>query len=128
MTEGAERPSVPDDATLWRRVPPSQVADGGARPSSAAFAPHWEDGKTSICVAEIAGTPDELMKDAGEFWLVEFTAAEARAVGFEIELDVGDAPYRGHANLVWTGGTSARRRAQKELAKVCTDRWRIRRP
>lgn len=127
MTEGADRPSVPGDAKLWRRVSPDQVVDDGSRPSSAAFGPHPEDGKTSICVAGIAGTPDEMMRGMDAFWLVEFTAAEARAVGFEIE-DVGDVPYRGHANLVWSGGASARKRAQKELAKVCTDRWRIRRP
>jgi hypothetical protein len=127
VTTGSGDPPVPDDAKLWRRVSPDQVVDEGARPSSAAFAPHPDDGKTSICVADIAGTPDEMMRGVEEFWLVEFTAGEARAVGFEIE-DVGDLPYRGHANLVWSGGGSARRRAQKELAKACTDRWRIRRP
>jgi hypothetical protein len=122
--EGGVR--IPDDAVLWRRVPPVHVVDGGQRPSSAAFDPHHEDGGTSICVASVAGTPDAMMEGHEDFWLAEFTAGQARGVGFEVELDSGDVPYPGHGNLTWPPETSGRKRAQKNLAKLCADRWRIR--
>lgn len=115
---------VPDDALLWRRVPPVQVE--GHRPSSAAFGPHSEDGKTSVCVASIAATPDAMMKGFDACWLVEFTASAARSVGFEIEIDEHDPPYPGHANLTWSGSGSGRKRAQKQLALLCEGKWKIR--
>jgi hypothetical protein len=117
---------VPDGALLWRRVSPGHVEGDGVRPSSAAFAAHPEDGKTSICVASIAGTPDAMMEGHDGYWLAEFTAAAARSVGFEIEVDDDNPPYPGHANLIWSGSGSKRKRAQKDLAVHCGDRWRIR--
>jgi hypothetical protein len=68
-----------------------------------------------------------MMDGHEEYWLVEFTAGEARALGFEVFLDTGAVPYPGHANLTWAKGGSARKRAQKRLAKLCSERWRIRR-
>ncbi len=123
MTTGSGDPTVPDDAKLWRRVPPSQVLDG-VRPSSAAFGPHPEDGKTSVCVAELAGTPEEMMTGWDDYWLVEFTARDARSAGFEIEVTPGE--YPGHADLLWAGSKSGRKRAQQDLAKICEGTWRIR--
>lgn len=126
MTQDDGGTRVPDDAVLWRRVPPVHVVDDGKRPSSAAFDPHPGDGGTSICVASVAGTPDAMMGEHEEYWLVEFTAGEARALGFEVHLDRGELPYPGHGNLTWSASSSARKRAQKNLAKLCSDRWRIR--
>ena len=120
-------PRVPDSTVLWRRVPPIHVSDGGKRLSSAAFGPHKEDGGTSVCVSRMAETPDAIMAGHEGYWLVEFTAGEARAQGFEIEVDdVDSAPYAGHANLVWSGSPSSRKRGQKKLAKVCVNRWKVR--
>jgi hypothetical protein len=79
-----------------------------------------------VCVAEIAGTTDAVMAGHDGFWLVEFTVREARAAGFEIEVDEDEPPYPGHANLVWGGSKSARKRAQRDLANACAGRWKIR--
>jgi hypothetical protein len=118
---------IPDDAVLWRRVPPVHVVADGPRPSSAAFDPHPDDGGTSSCVANVAGTPDAMMEGHETYWLVELTAGEARRVGFEVHLDTGAVPYPGHGNLTWSASSSARKRAQKRLANSCSGRWRIRR-
>lgn len=125
MTGSDRYADLPDNALLWRRIPKAHVVDDGTRPSSAAFEPSPKDGKTSICVASMAGTPDEMMAGHEGFWLTEFTARDAREVGFGIELDE-NPPYAGHANLTWSGTRSARKRAQKSLAERCIDRWKIR--
>ncbi len=120
--KGAVGESVPDDAVIWRRIHPNYVA--GDRPSSAAFDGHPEDGMTSVCVEAIAGTYDELMLGHDGFGLVWLTAGEARQAGFDVQVTHGD--YVGHANLEWKGESqSARKRAQKRLAKQCAERWVI---
>lgn len=112
---------IPDDAVLWRRIPPIHVV--GDRPSSAAFDPHPDDGMTSVCVEAIARTVDAIMAGHEGFSLVAFTAGEARALGFDVRLTDGD--YAGHADLAWSRTPSARKRAQKGLAKLCAGRWVI---
>lgn len=116
---------VPDEAVLWRRVHPSQVVEG-TRASSAAFDPHPDDGLTSICMASVAETTDEMMVGHEGFWLLEFTAGDARRCGFEIEPDSRNVPYAGHTNLKFEGSKSARKRAQKQLASSPEVRWKIR--
>ena len=126
VTQGDHPHEVPDNAKLWRRVSPIHVASDGLGPSSAAFAGHSDDGKTSVCVAEIAGTPDEMMEGWDGHWLVQFTVGDARSAGFGIEITAGE--YEGHANLVWGGTRSARKRAQQKLAEACRRHgWIIRR-
>lgn len=124
MSSGSESGvAIHDDAVLWRRLPPIHVVDGGARPSSAAFGPHPEDGMTSVCVAAVPGSFEAMMRGHDGFAAVWFTAGEARSAGFEVRFTPGDFP--GHADLVWLGtSTSARQRAQKLLAKACTGRVR----
>lgn len=112
---------IGDDAVLWRRIPGVHVVDNDSRPSSAAFDPHPDDQQTSVCVAAVAASPDEIMMGHDGFGLVSFTAGEARRLGFTITPTEGD--YPGHADLGWAGTASSRKKAQKKLATLCAERW-----
>lgn len=110
-----------DEDSLLRRVAnsPDMMKRAGdlARPSSAAFKPHDEDGAVSVDVRKRLpdpGRPLDVLAELPEHGLVELLARKVREVG----LDVVHAPLPenpSHGNITGLGalGKAAQRRAAR---------------
>jgi hypothetical protein len=81
----SDDPTIPDDAELWRRIPPWHFVDDGnlgqIRPSSAAFEDHPDGSPMSVLLAVEAGDPQRALAGHQGFALASITAALARGAG-----------------------------------------------
>jgi len=80
-------PTIPDDALLWRRVPPDQVkplADGGFRVSSAAF--RDKTGELSVHVASLTDG-ERALGGYPLYSLAQLSASVPRSLGFSVSRD-----------------------------------------
>ena len=89
--EYSDDPTIPDDAELWRRIPPWHfVPDenlGQIRPSSAAFEDHPDGSPMSVLLAAEAGDPQHALAGHQEFALASITAALVRGLGLGVAKD-----------------------------------------
>lgn len=123
MTEFQDDDSIPDDAVLWRRIPPSPgwvTYDdnlGYKRPSSGAFDDHPNGSPMSVLIADECEGPEEALEGNEGFYLVEFTAGDVRAL--EPPQGVVPAPrpdQPAHAHVCGRKTYSVRSTLAKELA------------
>lgn len=100
----ADDPTIADDATLWRRIPPVwAVADenlGGLRVSSAAFDNSRDGSPTSILLAELVvasgRSAEDVLRDYDGYGLAGLTAGQARKCGQAVAHDpLPDEPAHG---------------------------------
>lgn len=106
-------PTIPDNAPLWRRIPPHHfVADpdtGQLRPSSAAFEDHPNGSPMSVVLGAEARGPSAVLADHLGFGLAAITAGLARELGQIVVRDpLPDEPA--HALVVGSKTKSLRRR------------------
>lgn len=84
MSDFQDDDAIPDDAILWRRVPPYWVTYdenlGRERPSSQAFQDHRDGSPMSVFLADDCNGPDEALEGNEGFLLVEFTAGDVRGL------------------------------------------------
>jgi hypothetical protein len=84
-------PTIPDDAELWRRIPPWHFVDdanlGQIRPSSAAFEDDPSGSPMSVILGGEAGDLQRALAGHEGFALVSITAALARGLGLGVARD-----------------------------------------
>ncbi len=84
-------PTIPDDAVLWRRVPPNfYVPDerlGRSRPSSMAFENSRDGSPMSVVLASEARSVEAVLQGHEGYGLVAITAGLARACGQVVTRD-----------------------------------------
>lgn len=88
VTDDTDDPTIPDEAILWRRIPPWHfVRDenlGRVRPSKAAFADHPDGSPMSIFFADevlAAGRrAEDVLAGHGGFALAAISAGQARSL------------------------------------------------
>jgi hypothetical protein len=87
----SDDPTIPNDAELWRRIPPWHFVDDGnlgqIRPSSAAFEDHPDGSPMSVLLAVEAGDPQRALAGHQGFALASITAALARRLGLGVARD-----------------------------------------
>lgn len=107
---------IPDDADLWRRIPPEQMtrddgAPGGRRPSSGNF----DDPELSVVIAaECQGGIETLLRGLDCFGVATVTVRDVRRLGLGI-IRVHEEGLPGHA-VVTGRKTGSKSRA---LARAC---------
>ena len=103
--------TIPDDALLWRRIPPWHVVvnqnTGGRMVSSAAFDDD-DDSPMSVTLADASADPQGMLAGHTEFGLVAFSAGLARSIGLAIVRDPTDADPA-HALVIGKKRHSVRR-------------------
>jgi hypothetical protein len=81
-------PTIPDDAELWRRIPPWHFVDDGnlgqIRPSSAAFEDDPSGSPMSVILGGEAGDLQRALAGHEGFALASITAALARGLGLGV--------------------------------------------
>jgi hypothetical protein len=84
----SDDPTIPDDAELWRRIPPWHFVpdenSGQIRPSSAAFEDHPDGSPMSVFLAAEARDLRHALAGHQGFALASITAALARGLGLGI--------------------------------------------
>jgi len=119
MSGGATQPndpSIPNDADLWRRIPPAQMTEddqvpSGRRPSTANF----DDPELSVVIAaECTGGLETLLQGLPTFGVASFTAGDVRRLGLGV-VRVQDESLPGHAHVTGHKTKSTRNR----LARSC---------
>ena len=84
----SDDPTIPDDAELWRRIPPWHFVpdenSGQIRPSSATFEDHPDGSPMSVLLATEAGDPQHTLAGHQAFALASITAALARGLGLGV--------------------------------------------
>lgn len=87
----SDDPSIPDDAELWRRIPPWHFVDdenlGQIRPSSAAFEDHPDGSPMSVILGGEGRDLQEALVGHQGFALASITAALARELGLGVARD-----------------------------------------
>jgi hypothetical protein len=116
----SDDPTIPDDAELWRRIPPWHfVHDENweqIRPSSAAFEDDPDGSPMSVILGAEAGDPQRAIAGHQGFALASITAALARGLGLGVARDPHpDEP----AHAVVFGKKN--KRVSRTLARGC--RW-----
>ena len=90
-TEPPDDLTVPNDAVLWRRIPPRHLVDdqnqGGVRPSSAAFEDSPDGSPMSAALASGCGGAQDVLTGHEGFGLVAFSAGFIREQGLRIVRD-----------------------------------------
>lgn len=80
--------TIPDDAKLWRRIPPRwfhhDESLGRSRPAKAAFDDDPDGSPMSVVIAAEALGPDAVLAGHEGYALAAFTAGLARACGLQI--------------------------------------------
>jgi hypothetical protein len=84
-------PTIPDDAELWRRIPPWHFVDDGnlgqIRPSSAAFEDDPSGSPMSVILGGESGDLQRALAGHEGFALASITAALARGLGLGVARD-----------------------------------------
>jgi hypothetical protein len=113
---------IPDDAELWRRIPPRHYPQGDGRtwPSSAAFEDPPNGTWMSVFIASECRDYNLLLADYPDFGLVSLTARQVRECGLEVVRKPMEGQPPGHSEVVGKKTDSIR----KKLAKAC--RWVVR--
>jgi hypothetical protein len=87
----SDDPTIPDNAELWRRIPPWHFVDdrnsGQIRPSSAAFEDDPDGSPMSVILGGEAGDLQRALAGHQGFALASITAALARGVGLGVAKD-----------------------------------------
>src|SRR5436305_11067683 len=85
--EYTDDPTIPDEAQLWRRIPPRwfhhDESLGRLRPAKAAFDDD-DDSPMSVVIADESRGPEAALAGHEGYALVAFTAGLARACGLRI--------------------------------------------
>lgn len=83
--------TIPDDAELWRRVPPQHFVldenEGAIRPSSAAFDDDRDGSPMSVFIGSEMESTDPALAVHDGYALASFTAGEARDCGQRLMRD-----------------------------------------
>jgi hypothetical protein len=87
---------IPNDAKIWRRVPPrhfykDEKRGGLIRPATSAFEDDPDGSPMSAAQESLCGSPDPVMRGHEGYGLVEFTAGYLRTLGLEVVPDPTDA-------------------------------------
>jgi len=81
----SDDPTIPDDAELWRRIPPWHFVHdenwGQIHPSSAAFEDDPDGSPMSVVLGAEASDPQRALAGHQGFALASITAALARGLG-----------------------------------------------
>ena len=114
-------PSIPDDAELWRRIPPWHFYFdeklGRLRPSKAAFEDDGDGSPMSVVLAFDAGPPESVLVGHARFALATITAGLVRICGQGVVRDpIPDEPA--HAVVVGRKTDSIKRRFAREARWV----------
>jgi hypothetical protein len=121
IENGADDPSIPDEAELWRRIPPWHFYFdeklGRVRPSKAAFEDDGDGSPMSVTLAGEAGRPDDALVGHPGFALAAITAGLARSCGQRIVRDpTPNDPA--HAVVIGRKTDSIKRRFAREARWV----------
>ncbi|HZO27835.1 MAG TPA: hypothetical protein VFH48_17800 [Chloroflexota bacterium] len=115
-------PSIPDDAELWRRIPPWHFYFDGKlgriRPSKAAFEDDGDGSPMSVILAAEAGQPERALEGHEGYALAVITAGLARSCGQQIVRDP-TAEEPAHAVVIGLKTDSIKRRFAREA------RWAV---
>lgn len=119
--EPADDPTIPDDAELWRRIPPRHVYFeenlGRIRPSKAAFEDDGDGSPMSVVLAAESAGPAAVLVGHPTYALAAITAGLARACGQRVARDpVPGEPA--HAVVIGRKTDSLRRRFAREARWV----------
>lgn len=111
-------PTIPDDAVLFRRVPPHHFVNdenlGRVRPSSAAFMDDRDSPMSAALASLCPNGPADLLHNHPGYALVAFTARFARDLGLRVvRAAQPDEPW--HAYVVGNKRTNTVKRAFKSL-------------
>ena len=114
-------PSIPDDAELWRRIPPWHFYFddklGRVRPSKAAFEDDVDGSPMSVILAAEAGPPELALVGHSGVALATGTAGLVRACGQRVARDpTPDEPA--HAVVIGRKTDSIKRRLAREARWV----------
>jgi hypothetical protein len=113
--------SIPDDAELWRRIPPWHIHDdvklGRVRPASAAFDDDPDGQPMSVTLGAESSGPEYVLAGHERFALAAITAGQARACGLRVVRDpLPDNPA--HALVIGRKTESVMRRLARGAAWV----------
>ncbi len=114
-------PSIPDEAELWRRVPPDFYTYderlGRRRPSSGAFDNHRDGSPMSVVLAAESRGVDAVLAGYAGYGLVAITAGLARACGQGVvRAPLPDEPA--HAHVVGAKTSSVKKRLARDARSI----------
>src|SRR4029077_15880967 len=114
-------PSIPDDAVLWRRIPPYHVIYdhnmGCERPTSDAFVDS-PDTPMSVALAAKCKDVGEFLEGHADFAVVSFTVGFARGLGQRVAADQRAGQPTWHVFVIGKKTDSVRKKFAKKFTWV----------
>ena len=114
-------PSIPDDAVLWRRIPPYHIIYdhnmGCERPTSDAFVDS-PDTPMSVALAARCKDVNEFLQGRVGFAVVSFSARFARSLGQRVAADQRPNQPTWHAFVIGKKTDSVRKKFAKNFTWV----------